>query len=209
MILSVGRILSLAYWERRPLIYVFFILCFLDETYYFNCEKWFSVEGEDGRIEREMTVTEGGLGFSKVRPGYQSIPEWAASPNNKLLDLCHCHTRSSFRMTPTITCTVKKAEYSRCHTRRRLGCASGCSGKDLKTCFWMTRLITLKGSICLAWIEVDGLLSGIEREIYRDQYTWMDRELVQIVLSQGNACFQSLTWISRDIYQSLYCRGPP
>lgn len=41
-------------------------VCVAGRSYYFSCEKWFSVDEEDGRIEREVTVLEGGLGFYKV-----------------------------------------------------------------------------------------------------------------------------------------------
>lgn len=42
-------------------------VCFAGNTYYFNCEKWFAVEEEDGKVEREIMAVEGGLGFRKVR----------------------------------------------------------------------------------------------------------------------------------------------
>ena len=42
------------------------VFVFAGRSYYFNCEKWFSVDEEDGRIEREITVMDGGLGFYKV-----------------------------------------------------------------------------------------------------------------------------------------------
>lgn len=45
-------------------------LCFfplLDDIYHFVCEKWFAVEKEDGKVEREIMVADKGLSFSKVR----------------------------------------------------------------------------------------------------------------------------------------------
>ena len=36
-------------------------------AYYFNCCKWFAVEKDDGKVEREVTAVEIGLGFSQVR----------------------------------------------------------------------------------------------------------------------------------------------
>jgi len=36
-------------------------------VYYFVCEKWFAVEKEDGKVEREMMVTDKGLKFTKVK----------------------------------------------------------------------------------------------------------------------------------------------
>ena len=37
------------------------------ESYYFVFEKWFGVEKEDGKLEREVMAADGGLGFMKVR----------------------------------------------------------------------------------------------------------------------------------------------
>ena len=37
------------------------------QTYYFSCERWFAVEEEDGKVEREIMVLDHGLGFAKVR----------------------------------------------------------------------------------------------------------------------------------------------
>jgi len=34
--------------------------------YYFICEKWFAVEEEDEKVEREIMVSDHGLGFTKV-----------------------------------------------------------------------------------------------------------------------------------------------
>ena len=34
--------------------------------FYFSTEKWFAVEEEDGKVEREIMALEGGLGFVKV-----------------------------------------------------------------------------------------------------------------------------------------------
>ena len=42
------------------------IMFYLGETSYFVCEKWFAVEEEDGKIEREIMRTEHGLGFTAV-----------------------------------------------------------------------------------------------------------------------------------------------
>ena len=36
------------------------------ESYYFVFEKWFAVEKEDGKVEREIMAADRGLGFSKV-----------------------------------------------------------------------------------------------------------------------------------------------
>lgn len=36
------------------------------ESYYFVFEKWFAVEKEDGKLEREVMAADGGLGFVKV-----------------------------------------------------------------------------------------------------------------------------------------------
>ncbi len=38
--------------------------------YYFCCEKWFAVEEEDGKVEREVMVQEGALGMYKVKAIY-------------------------------------------------------------------------------------------------------------------------------------------
>jgi len=38
----------------------------LGERYYFVFEKWFAVEKEDGKVEREVMAADRGLGFSKV-----------------------------------------------------------------------------------------------------------------------------------------------
>ncbi|XP_064648391.1 polycystin-1-like protein 1 isoform X2 [Lineus longissimus] len=38
----------------------------LDYSYYFQCEKWFAVEEEDGKVEQEFMTLEGGLGFRKI-----------------------------------------------------------------------------------------------------------------------------------------------
>ncbi len=59
-------------WNASSIVnYSRFLFCwvkciFTGRSYYFNCEKWFSVDEEHGRIEREITVLEGGLGFHKV-----------------------------------------------------------------------------------------------------------------------------------------------
>jgi len=37
------------------------------ESYYFVFEKWFAVEKEDGKVEREIMATDRGLGFTKVQ----------------------------------------------------------------------------------------------------------------------------------------------
>ena len=39
-------------------------------SYYFNCEKWFAVEEEDGKVEREIMAVDGGLGFRKVTTAF-------------------------------------------------------------------------------------------------------------------------------------------
>jgi len=36
------------------------------ESYYFVFEKWFAVEKEDGKVEREVMAADRGLGFYKV-----------------------------------------------------------------------------------------------------------------------------------------------
>ena len=35
-------------------------------AYFFNCCRWLAVERDDGRVEREFSVVETGLGFSQV-----------------------------------------------------------------------------------------------------------------------------------------------
>jgi len=40
------------------------------ESYYFVFEKWFAVEKEDGKVEREILAADRGLGFSKVQYGH-------------------------------------------------------------------------------------------------------------------------------------------
>ena len=37
------------------------------QKWFFICERWFAVEEEDGKIERELEVEEDGVGFTKVR----------------------------------------------------------------------------------------------------------------------------------------------
>jgi len=44
----------------------FLLLLFTGESYYFVFEKWFAVEKEDGKVEREVMAADRGLGFSKV-----------------------------------------------------------------------------------------------------------------------------------------------
>ena len=36
-------------------------------AYYFNCCKWFAVERDDGKVERDITPVESGIGFTQVQ----------------------------------------------------------------------------------------------------------------------------------------------
>ncbi len=36
------------------------------QKWYFICERWFAVEEDDGKIERELEVMDKGVGFQKV-----------------------------------------------------------------------------------------------------------------------------------------------
>lgn len=40
-------------------------------VYYFLCERWFAVEEDDGKVEREVMALDGDIGFSTV--SYTSV----------------------------------------------------------------------------------------------------------------------------------------
>lgn len=44
-----------------------FYCFFAGMTYYFNCERWFAVDQDDGKVEKEISALDTGLGFSQVR----------------------------------------------------------------------------------------------------------------------------------------------
>ena len=43
------------------------VYCISGLSYFFMCEKWFAVEEDDGKVEREIMVLDRKLGFTKVR----------------------------------------------------------------------------------------------------------------------------------------------
>jgi hypothetical protein len=53
-----------------------FLFVLQGESYYFVFEKWFGVEKEDGKLEREVMAADGGLGFVKVRSRLILINSW-------------------------------------------------------------------------------------------------------------------------------------
>ncbi|CAH1789073.1 unnamed protein product [Owenia fusiformis] len=70
---SIGRIWKVQIWHNNtgvsPSWYLSRVCvkdCKSGNIYYFQCEKWFAVEEDDGKVEREVMVMEGTLSFQKI-----------------------------------------------------------------------------------------------------------------------------------------------